>query len=358
MKIVDRYVGGKFLSAALFSVLAFLVIFVVVDIIERLDTFIDKNVPVLTVIRYYTLYAPYIVVLTLPVAMLMASLFSISSLSRHQELAAMKAAGLSLYRILLPLFVMALVVSVSCMLFGEFLVPYTNEQKGEIWKTQIKKRSPQADLIQRNVYLQGSGGLIYYVGQYDARQQTGQDVLVQRYQDERLITRIDARQMAWEGNSWVFRDGLVRRFSAEEETLTAFKELRRPDLAERPQDFLKKRKDPEEMNYRELRTYIRRVERSGGETQRERVDLYLKIAFPFASFIIVLFGAPLASSPRRSGAAVSFGISLFICFIYFSFLRLGQALGYKGALTPVLSAWMGNIVFGAAGLFVLWKAKK
>jgi lipopolysaccharide export system permease protein len=358
MNILDRYVGGKFLSAALFSVLAFLVIFVVVDVIERLDTFIDKNVPVLTVVQYYLLYAPFIVVLTLPVAMLLASLFSISSLSRHQELAAMKAAGLSLYRILLPLFVMAFLVSLFCMLFGEFLIPYTNELKGDIWKTQIKKKSPQADLIQRDVYLQGRGGLIYYVRQYDGRRQIGQDVLLQRYEDEHLVTRIDARQMVWEDSCWVFRDGLVRRFTGQDEKLTAFQELRRPDLTERPEDFLKRRKDPEEMNYQELLRYIHHVERSGGETQRERVDLYLKIAFPFASFIIVLFGAPLASSPRRSGAAVSFGISLFICFIYYSTLRLGQALGYKGALPPALSAWLGNIVFGAAGLFVLWRARK
>ena len=222
MKILDRYVGGKFLSAALFSVLAFLVIFVVVDVIERLDTFIDKNVPVMTVVRYYVLYAPYIVILTLPVAMLLASLFSISSLSRHQELAAMKAAGVSLYRILIPLFVMAFLVSLSSMLFGEFLIPYTNEQKGDIWQTQIKKRSPQAELIQRDVYLQGNGGLIYYVREFDGRQQVGQDVLLQRYEDEHLVARIDARQMAWEESSWVFRDGLVRRFTGQEESLTAF----------------------------------------------------------------------------------------------------------------------------------------
>jgi len=358
MRILDRYVGGRFLSAAVFSILAFLVIFVLVDIIERLDTFIDKNVPVLTVIQYYLLYAPYIVILTLPVAVLLASLFSVSSLSRHQELTAMKAVGLSLYRILTPLFLLAFLVSLACMLFGEFLIPYTNEKKGHIWSTQIKKRSPQAGLIQQDVYLQGSGGLIYYIREFDGRQQTGKDVLLQKYEDEHLITRIDAREMIWSDGVWVFRDGLARLFVGQEENLTPFEELRRPDLLERPEDFLQKKKDPEEMNYRELRRYIRRVERSGGQTQKEQVDLYLKIAFPFASLIIVLFGAPLASSPRRSGAAVSFGISLFICFIYYSFLRLGQALGYKGTLPPLLSAWMGNMVFGVAGAFVLWKAKK
>jgi len=358
MNILDRYVGSKFLSAALFSVLAFLIIFVVVDIIERLDTFIDKDVPVLTLVQYYALYAPFIVILTLPVAMLLASLFSISSLSRHQELAAMKSAGLSLYRILLPLFMMAFLVSLSCMLFGEFLVPYTNELKGDIWDTQIKKRSPQADLVQRDVFYQGGQGYWYYIREFDGRRQSGKNVLLQKYEQEHIVTSLIADEMVWSEGIWIFHDVIRRQFIGEKEDLTDTTELVLADLEERPEDFLKKQKDPDEMNYRELRRYIDRMERSGGDTQSERVDLYLKIAFPFASLIIVLFGAPLASSPRRSGAAVSFGISLFICFIYFSFLRMGQALGYKGALTPVLSAWMGNIVFGAAGLFVLWKARK
>jgi lipopolysaccharide export system permease protein len=358
MSILDRYVGGKFLAAAIFSILAFFVIFVVVDIIEHLDTFIDKHVPILTVARYYLFYAPYIIILTLPVAILLASLFSISSLSRHHELAAMKAAGLSLYRVLLPVFLVGFLASLLCMAFGEFVVPYANENKGLIWSTEIKKRSSQADLVQRDIYLQGSHDRIYYIREYDGQQQMGQDVLLQQYDNEHLVARIDAREMAWVDGAWTFRDGLYREFLAGEEHLTPFAELRRADLDETPQDFLRKRKDPEAMNYRELRKYIQHVKRSGGEAQRETVDLFLKIAFPFANFIIVLFGAPLAANPRRSGAAVSFGISLFVCFIYYSFLRLGQALGYKGSLPPAIAAWMGNIVFGIAGIFVLWKAKK
>jgi lipopolysaccharide export LptBFGC system permease protein LptF len=151
---------------------------------------------------------------------------------------------------------------------------------------------------------------------------------------------------------------LVREFNGEQEQVMAFEQLQGTELDERPENFERRQKRPEEMDYWQLRDYIRRVERSGGEAQREKVDLFLKIAFPFASFIIVLFGAPLASNPRRSGAAVSFGISLFICFIYYSVLRLGQAWGYKGSLPPALAAWLGNILFGAAGVVVLWKAKK
>jgi lipopolysaccharide export system permease protein len=358
MRILDRYIGGKFLAAAIFSVVAFVAIFLVVDIVERLDTFIDKDVPFFTVVQYYLFYVPYIVILTLPIAMLLASLFSISALSRHQELTAMKAAGISLYRMLLPVFSLGLLVSILCMIFGEFVVPYTNERKGTIWSREIKKRSQQKGALRRDIYLQGSDGRIYFLREYDGQTQTGKGILLQRYQNGHLVSRIDAGQMAWVNGAWIFRDGLSRSFVGEEEIATEFAELRRPDLEETPQDFSKKQKQPDEMNYRELRQYIRRVEHSGGEVQREQVDLFLKIAFPFANLIIVLFGAPLASNPRRSGAAVSFGISLFICFVYYSFLRLGQALGYNGTLPPALSAWMGNAVFGMAGLFVLWKAKK
>jgi lipopolysaccharide export system permease protein len=251
-----------------------------------------------------------------------------------------------------------LAVSLFSLLLGEVLVPYTNQKKAHIYSWQIKRRSQQPELIRRNVYLQGTGGRIYYVREYDDRRQVAKGVSIQKYEEGQLTTRIDAQEMIWEQGAWTLQDGLVREFKGEEEKATPFERLRRPQLEETPQDLMRRQKDPEEMHFFELRDYIQRIQRSGGEVHREQVDLYLKIAFPFANLIIVLFGAPLASHPRRSGAAVSFAISLFICFVYYSCLRVGQALGYKGSLSPLLAAWMGNVLFGAAGLVVLVKAKK
>ncbi len=358
MKILDSYVGRRFFSTLLFGLLAFLAIFVVVDLIEHLDTFIDKKASALLVVQFYLYFTPYIVLLTLPVAMLLASLFSISSMSRHHELMAMKAAGVSLYRILLPIFLLGLLVSLFSLALSELVVPYTNQKKGHIYSWQIKRRSQQPKQIRRNLYLQGTGGRIYYIREYDGQKKVGRGVLIQRYEDGKLIARIDAQEMVWEEKAWILKNGLAREFVGGEEKAIPFDLLSHPDLQQTPQSLLRKQKKPEEMNYFELRDYIQRVQLSGGEVKQERVDLFLKIAFPFASLIIVLFGAPLASNPRRSGAAVSFGISLFICFVYYSFLRLGQALGYKGALPPLLAAWLGNIIFGIGGVLVLWKAKK
>jgi lipopolysaccharide export system permease protein len=358
MKILERYISRQFSAALGFSLLAFLLIFVVVDLIEHLDTFIDKQAPVLLVVKYYLYFTPYIILLTLPVAMLLASLFSVSSLSRHKELMAMKAAGISLYRILLPLFRLALGVSLFSLLMGEVVVPYTNNKKNQIYSWQIRQHAPGPKLIRRNLYLQGTEGRIYYIQEYDGQKQLAKGVLIQKYNQGLLTMRIDAQEMAWEEGGWTLSDGMIREFAEDEEKAIPFQSIRRPELEETPQDLMRRQKDPLEMDFFELREYIQRVQRSGGEVHRERVDLFLKIAFPFANLIIVLFGAPLASNPRRSGAAVSFAISLFICFVYYSFLRVGQALGYKGSVPPLVAAWMGNVLFGLAGVVVLVKSKK
>ena len=97
---------------------------------------------------------------------------------------------------------------------------------------------------------------------------------------------------------------------------------------------------------------------SGGDPDRWLVDLYLKIAFPFANFIIVLFGASLSSRKTRSGPAISFGISLLICFLYFGIIKTGQALGHNGTLSPMLAAWIGNIIFGSAAVFIFFRMSK
>jgi len=112
------------------------------------------------------------------------------------------------------------------------------------------------------------------------------------------------------------------------------------------------------MSYWELKQFINNIRRNGGNPDRWLVDLYLKIAFPFANFIILLFGAPLASRKTRSGPAVSFGISLFICFLYFGIIKVAQTFGHNGTLPPFIAAWLGNIIFGIGAVYILFKMRK
>ena len=147
-----------------------------------------------------------------------------------------------------------------------------------------------------------------------------------------------------------FRDTLV--------TTLKYEELIKDDLNFKPENLLELQKAPEEMSYLELQKFIKEMTIIGAEVRKWIVELYLKISYPFANFIIILFGAPIAARKRRSGTAVGICISLLVCFIYFLFIRMGQVMGHQGTLDAWLGAWLGNLIFGVAGIYTLFTAKK
>lgn len=356
--IIDHYIIRRFLGVLGLGLALFISIYLIVDIIEHLDSFIDKGAPALAIIRYYLYYLPFIVVLILPVAMLLSSLFSIGLLARHGELVALKASGISLYRILLPLFGLSLAISFLCLMLGEIVVPFSNQQKERIKRVEMEKRPPRNTGQRRDIYLQDTPNRIVHARLYLAKKKTAKDVLIQDYAKNVLVKRTDAEEMAWEEGGWILKNAYVRTFTENEERLCRYEKIERPGLRILPQDLAKRQRDPEEMGFWELKRYIDRVRKGGGGYKRWLVDLHMKVSFPFANFIIVLFGAPLASNPRRSGVAVGFVISFIICFIYWGILQAGIAMGHNGLLPPLLAAWIGNLGFGLAGLAILIKARK
>jgi len=380
MQILDRYLIRQFGFALIFSLIAFWVIFLVVDLVEHLDKFIDKQAAFFVVVKYYFYYTPYILVLSLPVAMLLSSLFSLGQLAKHNELTAMKSAGISLYRILLPLFILAFVMSLFVMGFGEILVPITYQKMMEVKTVEIEKGKRETNIILNNVFVQEEDGRIFHLATYDTKEKIGTGALVQRFEENRLKEEIRAKKVRWENNGWLFEDGVERIFSdssvelghsedlgkAKLDTLPlnpteeyqAFDKLFRLDLKIKPEALAKRQKKPDEMGYFELADYVKIKKRSGQVVAKETTDLHLKIAFPFVNFIIVLFGAPLAANPKRSGLAIGFAISLFISFVYYTLIRMGQSFGYSEKLPPLLAVWAANILFVILGTILLVKAKK
>jgi lipopolysaccharide export system permease protein len=142
------------------------------------------------------------------------------------------------------------------------------------------------------------------------------------------------------------------------EKYQTFDKLLRLDLKITPEALAQRQKKPEEMGYFELSDYVKIKERSGQDVAKETTDLFFKISFPFVNFIIVLFGAPLAANPKRSGVAIGFAISLFISFVYYTLVRMGQSFGYSERLPPFFAAWSANILFFILGVVLLIKAKK
>jgi len=361
MQILDRYLLKQFLSVLLFALLSFWIIFLIVDLVEHLDTFVDRKATLSSVIRYYLFYSPYILVLISPVAMLLSSLFSLGLLARQNELLAMKSSGISLYRILFPLLGLALGVSFLVMLAGNLLIPYTNQLRLKVRYQEIEKKIKPKDISFNNIYLQTENEQILYLNHYNSQEKEGSGVLFQTFKHNRIKEEIRAEKIQWAGNGWLFFKGSRRIFSDSSfstERYEPFERILRLDLKLKPEALTKEQKIPEEMSYQELKNYVDLKQKTGQDTAMEKTDLYMKISFPLANLIIVLFGCTLATSPRRSGLALSFAISLGISFVYYTFLRLGQSFGYSHKLSPLLAAWIANLIFAIIGIVLLIKAKK
>ena len=358
IKILDRYLTKKFVFNLLFSTAAFVVIFLVVDLIENVDKFIDRGASLKLVILYYIYFIPYIVSLTLPVSMLLACLFSLGNMSQHNEIVAQKSSGISMYRMFLPLYIVAFIISIFAGLFNEEIVPEANQRRMDIYRYDIQKNPKNIGSKRNHIYLQDDINRKVSISFFDGQKNEALRVSIQYYDGPMLVRRIDAKKMRWSEQIWTLHSVTERDLQDSIDVVIKHDELTMPELNFKPLNLLELQKNPEEMSFSELQKFIVEMREIGAEVRKWIVELHLKISYPFANFIIILFGAPIAAQKRRSGTAVGIGISLLVCFIYFLFIRTGQVLGHQGTLVPWLSAWVGNIVFGLAGIYVMLKARK
>ncbi len=361
MKILDRYLIKQFLLTALFGLVAFVAIFVVVDMMENLDDFIDKKATFHIILRYYLYFMPEIIKLTLPVGMLLSSLFTTGRLSTLNELTAVKSSGVSLYRFMTPLLIVAFFISAGAIFFNGWVVPFANKKKFSLERIYLQKHLESQGRY--NIFIQESPTRIVAIGYFDDEDNIAHRVSLQDFSDTNstvVVERLDAPVMIWEASSrsWFLRNGIRRVFTENREFAEAFDSWPVVPLHFKPEDVAKKQQKPDEMDYPELKEFIENQRRSGNDVSRWMVDLYGKISFPFASFIVVLFGVPFSSQKRRTGLAAEFGISIGFCFIYLLFMKTSQVFGYNGSLDPFVTAWLANFIFLAAGIANLFRVRK
>jgi lipopolysaccharide export system permease protein len=260
-----------------------------------------------------------------------------------------------------PFLLLALALSGFAVWFNGWVVPSTNEKKFAMARTYFHRYVDNASSA--NIYLQDTRDRILTIGIYDDARSSAVRVSIQEFDpgDQAVMTaRYDAYEMRWgeETRTWTLVNGTARRFTSRGETLEKFGEKAFPALSFSPDDVRKKQQKPDEMNYSDLGAFIAHQQRSGQDVARWLVEYYAKIAFPFANFIVVIFGIPFAAIRRRSGVGVEFGIALAICFLYMIFLKVSQAFGYNGDMDPLLTAWLANLVFLACGGVTLWLVPK
>ena len=361
MTLIDRYIIRQFVVTAIFALAAVIIIFIVIDAMEKMDNFLDRNAGWDIIVRYYIYFIPEIIKLTIPVAMLLASLFVTARMSTQHELSAMKSSGISLYRLLVPYLTVALLVSLASVYFNGWIVPRVNQQKFNIERVYLQKGIVSGSGA--NIYIQDSRTRILSIGFYDDVRKLASRVSIQDFNpDDRtvLVERVDAVSMTWDDStrSWVLQDGTRRWFDGRAERLERFVIQPAGRLNFNPEDLRKKQEKPDEMDYYTLKEFIQNQERAGQDTSRWRVDFYSKISFPFASVIVVLFGVPFSSVRRRGGVGIQLGISLLVSFTYLIFMKVSQVFGYNGDIPPLLTAWTANIIFLVAAIFVILRVPK
>lgn len=360
MTLLDRMIVRQFVVTAIFALVAVTVVFVVVDAMEKLDSFLDRQATAAVVAQYYLSFIPEIVKLITPVAMLLASLFVTARLAAQNELTAMRTAGVSLLRIMAPYLAVAAVVTAGSIWFNGWVVPDANKRKFAIEREYLNRGDAAAPST--DITLQDGPTRIVAMGFFDPIRAAVTRVSIQEFSDTNLTilaARIDASGMTWDTTSgrWVLSSGTRRRFTPGGETIEKFQVMPLPAIHFTPDDIRKQQEKPDEMDYYTLQRFIENQQRAGQDVSRWQVDFYSKVSFPFATLIVVLFGVPFSSVRRRGGAGIQLGISLLVCFVYLIFMKISQVFGYNGELPPLLTAWTANILFAGAAVVVMVRVR-
>jgi len=360
MKIKDRYILRLFLTIFILALFAFLLIFHIVDVIEKIDKFIRAKMSPAQVAGYYWFQLPFFIQIGIPMALLLAAVFTIGTMGKHNELAALKSAGISLYRMSVPLLTVGLLLSVAAFFFEDQVVIPFSRKRMEIEQNQFRQRHNLRRVI-TDVTFQDSPDVNIVIGKYTTDDQLAVNVTIQRSRNHILRERLDARKMIWlpQTGQWQLVDFKIRRFDeAGNESIQNVHSDSLLMLNVRPDDLIRSELNPETMRYTELRQFIERMVRSGNDPTRWRVNLYFKIAFPFTNFIVILFGVPLAAMKEKKGISFGAGMSLLVIFSYYGFIKFGQVLGYQKILNPLMAVWLGNLIFLLAGSQLLFRIRQ
>ncbi|MBI2407926.1 MAG: LptF/LptG family permease [Gemmatimonadetes bacterium] len=357
LKPLDRYVLAEWVKIFTGTALGFPLLVIIIDLTEKLDKYLDRNLRPQDIALAYLYGVPDTMFLVMPAAVLFATVFSVGSFTRHSEITAAKASGISFYRFILPMAFGALMATAAGLGIGA-VSPYTNARRVELLKErQFSNRSTRF-----NFTYAADGGRVYTVGGADVEQRALTEVVVERKGKDAAYPTyfVSARSGKYDvrRKQWTLHSGVMHILPTDSMNISiAFDSLRDRRMTEEPKALMASSKVPDEMTFADLGAFIEALERSGSDVGALKVGRMLKIAIPVTCVIIMLFGAPLATSTQRGGTAFGVGISLGTTVIFLMLVQLTQAIGSKGLVPPNLAAWLPGLVFGTVGIALLARVR-
>lgn len=332
----------------------FIFIYLLVDIMEKLDDFNAAGVAPNLIIWYFIYTIPSIVKQMIPVAILMGTQLTFGFLSKNNQLIAFKSSGVNMLRLSFPIILLSLTTTLFILILGETLIPITNGRASEIWNVQVKKMEPRAVLLQEKIWYKGDQA-IYTFNKFNFKEQMADEATLY-YFDSRfnLQSRLDAEKVVWKNGAWVFLKGLSQSYRPDGSYFSQPFSEKIVNLSETPEDFRYQEKASEAMTYSELKAYIQKIQKEGYEATRYVVEKHIHLAFPVVCVVMALFGISLALR-KEKGIGIAQGIvgSLLIAFVYWVFFGFSRSLGLNGVFPPLWAAWSSNLLFLLIGGYLL-----
>ena len=346
LQIIDRYILKMFLAYLVAGLAVFVTLFVAVDFTS---TFVRYDVSPGTLLAYYAYFSPAIIYQMIPVACLMATVFTLSGINRTQELTALYSVGMSLARISAPILVSVGIVSALSFWMGDRLVPLATQKKNFVYYVDIRNQPGLYSTVKKNKIWFRSENVLFNIQTLNAPERRAQGLSLYYFnQAWDLVQLVRAENVSMDGNSWDLRNGSVTIFT-EDSSFPLTREFKTKRIAmggSGISDIESSSKTSDIMNISELSRFITRNKAAGLDTVNYEVDYHSKFSFAFAAFVMTLLGIPFSvrGSRRSGGTMVNAGMCILLTFVYWVFYSSGLALGKYGSLSPFISAWLPNIV--------------
>jgi LPS export ABC transporter permease LptF/LPS export ABC transporter permease LptG len=361
LQILDIYVLNGWIFYFGLLLVTFCGVYLIFDFFQVLGDIVRNQIPVRVVVDYYSYLLPQVIYLMLPLSILVATLVNFGLLTKTNQVIAIKSAGISLYRLSIPVLAVAALLSGGMFLFADRVLPETNQRQNS-YRNQIKGKPAQTFFRPDHQWIFGTSSRIYNYTFFDSDQNVFANLSVFEFDPAtfRMTRRLQAARAVWEPSvhSWILENGWSRDINGDRDSnYTRFSVATFKELTEEPGYFKKEVKPSEQMSAIELRHYIADLRQSGFDVVRLSVQFYRKFSYPLIAFVVALIGIPFSFTMGAKGALSGIALSIGIAIVYWSTSSLFEAMGNLSQLPPAMAAWSPDILFGLAGAYLLLRIK-
>ncbi|MBN1270361.1 MAG: LptF/LptG family permease [Kiritimatiellae bacterium] len=356
MKLIDKYLLRTLLLPLMYCLAAFVLIYVIYDLFDNLSDFVQAGTPALAVAKFYMLLIPSVLVLIVPISLLLAVLYSLSSLTKNNELTAMRASGVSLYRLITPFVAVGFAASVVVALIHETVGPWSAYWTYQFVRSQRHKGADISVYVATHLaYKNEAARRIWLLGEFDTRTYDMKNIeVIQQREDGSDRSKVQAKRGQWLDGRWWFTELASQEYDQQGGPIGPPQTTRRREMIEfmeTPVDFINEIKDPAYLSSYDIARYLRVHRHLSRDTiARIRVDLHHRLAMPWTCLIVTLIGVPFGVTTGRKGALLGVALSLLLFFAFYVLINVGLALGKQETIEPWLGAWGPNLLFLAIGL--------